>query len=142
MDVSRRNIYIGESVVATIKVYSKVDLVRFGRSKFPSFDGFLAEEIPTPQQIELVRENYDGKIYNVGIIRKVLLFPQHTGELTIEPFELECIVRQQLANSRSFFDDFFGNYRDVRAMRLSKPLQWHCREYFHAYFRFDGYVKG
>ena len=128
VDVSRRNIYIGESVVATIKVYSKVDLVRFGRSKFPSFDGFLAEEIPTPQQIELVRENYDGKIYNVGIIRKVLLFPQHTGELTIEPFELECIVRQQLANSRSFFDDFFGNYRDVRAMRLSKPVKIHVKE--------------
>lgn len=128
VDVSRRNVYIGESVVATIKVYSKVDLVRFGRSKFPSFDGFLAEEIPTPQQIELVRENYDGKIYNVGIIRKVLLFPQHTGELTIEPFELECIVRQQLANSRSFFDDFFGNYRDVRAMRLSKPVKIHVKE--------------
>ena len=128
VDVSRRNVYIGESVVATIKVYSKVDLVRFGRSKFPSFDGFLAEEITTPQQIELVRENYDGKIYNVGIIRKVLLFPQHTGELTIEPFELECIVRQQLANSRSFFDDFFGNYRDVRAMRLSKPVKIHVKE--------------
>lgn len=128
VDVSRRNVYIGESVVATIKVYSKVDLVRFGRSKFPSFDGFLAEEIPTPQQIELVRENYNGKIYNVGIIRKVLLFPQHTGELTIEPFELECIVRQQLANSRSFFDDFFGNYRDVRAMRLSKPVKIHVKE--------------
>lgn len=88
----------------------------------------MAEEIPTPQQIELVRENYDGKIYNVGIIRKVLLFPQHTGELTIEPFELECIVRQQLANSRSFFDDFFGNYRDVRAMRLSKPVKIHVKE--------------
>lgn len=128
VDVSRRNLYIGESLVATIKVYSKVDLVRFGRSKFPSFDGFLAEEIPTPQQIELVRETYDGKIYNVGTIRKVLLFPQHTGEITIEPFELECIVRQQLANSRSFFDDFFGNYRDVRAMRISKPVKIHVRE--------------
>lgn len=128
VDVSRRNLYIGESLVATIKVYSKVDLVRFGRSKFPSFDGFLAEEIPTPQQIELVRETYDGKIYNVGTIRKVLLFPQHTGEITIEPFELECIVRQQLANSRSFFDDFFGNYRDVRAMRVSRPVKIHVKE--------------
>lgn len=128
VDVSRRNLYIGEGLVATIKVYSKVDLVRFGRSKFPSFDGFLAEEIPTPQQIELVRETYDGKIYNVGTIRKLLLFPQHTGEITIEPFELECIVRQQLTNSRSFFDDFFGNYRDVRAMRMSKPVKIHVRE--------------
>lgn len=123
VDVSRRSLYIGESLVATVKVYTKVDLTNFGRSKFPSFDGFLAEEIPTPQRIELVRETYNGQIYNVGIIRKMLLFPQHTGEITIEPFELECIVRQRLTGGgRSFFDDFFGNYRDVRAMRRSKPV--------------------
>lgn len=123
VDVSRRNLYMGESLLATIKVYSKVDLTNFGRSKFPPFTGFLAEEVPTPQRIELVRETYDGQIYNVGVIRKVLLFPQHTGEITIEPFELECIVRQRVAGGgRSFFDDFFANYREVRAMRRSKPV--------------------
>lgn len=128
VDVSRRNLYIGESLVATIKVYSKVNLVSFGRTKFPSFDGFLAEDIPTPQQIELVRETYNGEIYKVGVLRKVLLFPQHTGEITIEPFEVECIVRQQLASSRSFFDDFFGNYRDIKALRLSRPVKINVRE--------------
>lgn len=123
VDVSRSSLYLGESLVATIKVYSKVDLTNFGRSKFPAFDGFLAEEIPTPQRIELTRETYNGQIYNVGVIRKVLLFPQHAGKIVIEPFELECIVRQRLAGGgRSFFDDFFGNYRDVRAMRRSKPV--------------------
>lgn len=129
VDVSRRNLYLGESLVATIKVYSKVDLTNFGRSKFPAFTGFLSEEVPTPQRIELVRETYNGQIYNVGVIRKVLLFPQHTGEITIEPFELECIVRQRLAGGgRSFFDDFFGNYRDVRAMRRSKPVTINVKE--------------
>lgn len=123
VDVSRRNLYLGESLLATIKVYSKVDLTNFGRSKFPAFTGFLSEEVPTPQRIELTRETYNGEIYNVGVIRKILLFPQHTGELTIEPFELECIVRQRLTGGgRSIFDDFFGNYQDVRAMRRSKPV--------------------
>ena len=88
VDVSRKSLYMGESLMATIKVYTRVDLVNFGQSKFPSFSGFLAEEIQTPQRVELVRENYDGKVYNVGIIRKLLLFPQHTGEITIDPFEL------------------------------------------------------
>lgn len=129
VDVSRKSLYLGESTMATIKVYSRVDLTNFGRSKFPSFTGFLSEEIPTPQQIELVRENYNGKLYNVGIISKMLLFPQHVGDLTIEPFELECIVRQRLAGGgRSIFDDFFGNYRDVRAMRRSKPVTVHVSE--------------
>lgn len=129
VDVSRHTLYLGESLVATIKVYTKVDLTNFGRSKFPAFTGFLAEEVPTPQRIELVRDTYNGEVYNVGVIRKVLLFPQHTGDITIEPFELECIVRQRLAGGgRSFFDDFFGNYRDVRAMRRSKPVTIHVKE--------------
>lgn len=123
VDVSRRSLYLGESLVATIKVYSKVDLVNLGRSKFPAFTGFLAEDVPIADRIELVRETYNGKIYNVGTIRKLLLFPQHTGEITIEPFELECIVRERLANSRSIFDDFFGNYRESKAMRKSPPVR-------------------
>ena len=129
VEVSRRSLYMGESLMATIKVYTKVDLVNLGRTKFPDFNGFLAEEVPTPQRIELVREAVDGQIYNVGTIRKVLLYPQHTGEITIEPFELECIVRQRLANGgRSFFDEFFGNYKDVRAMRRSKPFTIQVKE--------------
>ncbi|MDR1756764.1 MAG: BatD family protein [Culturomica sp.] len=128
VEVSKRNLYLGESLVATLKVYSRVDLQRFGRSKFPSFDGFLAEELSSAGPIELKRENYDGKIYNVGVLRRVLLFPQHTGDITIEPLELECIVRQQLAASRSFFDDFFGNYREISFMRISRPQTIHVRE--------------
>lgn len=128
VDVSRHSLYLGESLLATVKVYSKVDLTNFGRSKFPAFTGFLAEEVPTPQRIELVRETYNGEIYNVGIIRKVLLFPQHTGDIVIEPFELECIVRQQVGGGRSFFDDFFGNYREVRAVRRSRPVTVKVKE--------------
>ncbi|WP_251620810.1 BatD family protein [Odoribacter lunatus] len=128
VDVSRKSLFMGESLVATIKVYTRVDLINFGQSKFPSFSGFLSEEVPTPQRVELSRENYDGKVYNVGVIRKLLLFPQHTGDITIEPFDLECIVRQQLTNSRSFFDDFFGNYKDVRVRRSSRPVTIHVKE--------------
>lgn len=128
VEVNRRSVYLGESLTATIKIYTKVELVNFGRSKFPSFDGFLSEEIPTAQNIQLERETYDGQVYNVGVIRKVLLFPQHTGEITIEPFELECIVRQRSSGSQSFFDDFFGNYRDVKALRTSRPLTVNVKE--------------
>ncbi|MEG0795404.1 MAG: BatD family protein [Odoribacter sp.] len=129
VDVSRRSLYLGESMIATMKVYTKVDLTNFGRIKFPAFDGFLTEDMPTPQRIELARETYDGQIYNVGVIQKKLLFPQHTGEITIEPFELECIIRQRIAGGgRSFFDDFFGNEREVKIMRRSRPITVNVKE--------------
>ena len=44
------------------------------------------------------------------------------------PFELECVVRQQFAGGRSFFDDFFGNYRDVRVKRVSRPVTVRVKE--------------
>lgn len=128
VELSRHSLYLGESLMATLKVYSKVDLTNFGRIKFPAFGGFLSEEIPTPQRIELTRETYNGQIYSVGVIRKMLLFPQHTGEITIEPFELECVVRQRLSRSSSPFDDFFGNSQTARAMRRSRPVTVNVKE--------------
>ena len=123
VDVDRKSVYMGEHVVATIKVYTRLNIAGFGDSKFPSFDGFLSQEIPTPGQISLERENVNGTIYNTGIIRKLILFPQHTGQITIDPFELECIVRQRRSGgSRSIFDDLFDNYQDIRVPRKSKPV--------------------
>lgn len=123
LEVSRGSLYVGESLVATLKIYTRVGVSQFGRSKFPPFDGFLAEEVKTPQNIEFRREEYNGQVYDVGVLQQTILFPQHAGTLTIAPFELECIVRQRLSRSRSFFDDFFdSNYRNVRVMTKSKPV--------------------
>ena len=125
IDVSKKDIYIGEPLLAVIKVYTRVDLTNFGRSKFPDFSGFISDELDGNQQIQFVRENYNGEIYNVGVIRRVLLYPQYSGKITINPFELECIVRQRVSGGGgrgSIFDDFFGNYREASVMRRSKPV--------------------
>ncbi len=128
--LDRKSVYMGEHVVATIKVYTRLTIAGFGDSKFPSFNGFLSQEVPTPGQISLQRENINGVIYNTGVIRKLILFPQHTGEITIDPFELECIVRQQRANRRNgFFDDFFDNHQDIRVPRKSKPIKIRVKDF-------------
>ncbi|MGQ1909266.1 BatD family protein [Marinifilum sp. RC60d5] len=130
VNVDRKSVYMGEHVVATIKVYTRLNIAGFGDSKFPSFSGFLSQEIPTSGQISLQRENVNGTIYNVGTIRKLILFPQHTGKITIDPFELECIIRQSRASgSRGFFDDFFDNYQDVRVPRKSKPVTIRVKDF-------------
>ncbi len=130
VNLDRKSVYMGEHVVATIKVYTRLTIAGFGDSKFPSFDGFLSQEVPTPGQISLQRENVNGTIYNTGIIRKLILFPQHTGEITIDPFELECIVRQRRANKRNgFFDDFFDNHQDLRVPRKSKAIKIRVKDF-------------
>lgn len=112
--VNKKNVYQGEELTAVIKIYSKVNLAGFEDINLPDFAGFWTQEIETPNQISLHRENVNGDIYNVGVLKKNLLYPQRSGEIVIEPVEIECIVRQQVKSQRrSFFDDFFGSYKNV-----------------------------
>lgn len=125
INVNKRNVYQGEHIVATIKVYTKLNLSGFEDIKLPKYQGFWTQEIPTPSQIQLQRENVNGQIYNVGTIQKMLLFPQQTGEIVIEPFVLDAVIAQRVQRrSRSIFDDFFGsNYQNVPVHLVSKPVK-------------------
>ncbi|MGD9558344.1 MAG: BatD family protein, partial [Mangrovibacterium sp.] len=96
--------------------------------KLPSYEGFWTRDIDIPGQISFSREVHNGKIYQVGTLKKTLLFPQQTGRLRIEPFEITTLIRQQIRQQRSFFDDFFDNYRTVSARITSDPVSLNVRE--------------
>ena len=121
INLDRKSVYQGEHVVATIKIYTRVDLANFIDMKFPSYNGFYTQDIEIPQQISLNRENVNGKIYEAGVIKKTILFPQRSGELTIEPFEITCAVRQRVRRSQSVFDDFFGTPFQTVQKKLISP---------------------
>lgn len=127
IEVSKRNLYKGEHFLVTIKIYTRLDLARFNDIKLPSYNGFWSQEISTPQQINLQRENVKGKIYNVGVIKKTLLFPQRTGDIVIDPFEIECVIRKQ-SRSRSVFNDFFGGFESVNKRITSPPVTIKIKE--------------
>ncbi len=119
----RTTVYLGEAIQMTVKIYTRVSLTGLGQNEPPSYDGFFTQDIETPSQISLQRENLNGKIYNTGIIDKVLLFPQQTGEINIEPYRLETFYRQRREPSGSLFDDFFSSgYRSVSKMLTSNPV--------------------
>ncbi|MBN2273392.1 MAG: protein BatD [Bacteroidales bacterium] len=108
--------YIGEQIVATVKLYTKLQISGIDqRYKGPDFKGFYTEAIEIPPLRNLERENVNGDIYYTGILQKVLLIPQKAGELIIEPFDLDVSVRQQVKRrSNSFFDEFFEpSVRDI-----------------------------
>jgi hypothetical protein len=120
----KRTVYQGEHIIVTLKIYTRLAITGFGSSEMPDFNGFWSQDIESPTQINLQRENVNGVIYNTGVIRKVLLFPQKTGEIIIEPFKLETYVRQQINTPRSIFDDFFGpSYSNVSKMLESDPVK-------------------
>jgi len=124
VDVTKSSVYKGEQIVATVKLYvsPNVPVRGFDDVKLPSYEGFWTQDIDIPNQVSFNREVYNNKIYQVGILKKTILFPQQTGAIKIDPFEISCIVQQRIRQSRSFFDDFFDNYRNVKAKVTSEPV--------------------
>ncbi len=106
----KQKAYMGEQVTVTYKLYTRLSIAsQMSISKLPQYPGFWAEEIETPNNISFTTENYDGKKYRVGILKRVALFPTQTGELSVTPFELDVPVQVQKKRSNNVFDDFFND---------------------------------
>jgi hypothetical protein len=120
IDLSKTEAFVGEQIVATLKVYTRTNNIDFTDATFPSYDGFYKSEIKdTPKQ--LFRENYKGEIYFVGIFQKNIIIPQKSGEITIDPFELQCRVKVPAGFGRDFFGRKVQNYKTLVANVKSHP---------------------
>ena len=51
--LNRKDIYIGEGIVATIKIYTRKNLAGINEIKYPPFTNFLKNDIETPQTVLL-----------------------------------------------------------------------------------------
>lgn len=123
--VSKTKCYLGEQIVITQKVYSRLDLRGFQNVKFPSYNGFWSQNQENSSNIQLQIENVDGVNYYVGEFSRTYAFPQRIGQLTIDPTELECVVRKQSNKKpRNIFEQFFGTggFEDVVVKVKSKPV--------------------
>ncbi len=129
VEMSKTSAYRGEQIIATVKLYvnPNIPISGFEEVNLPTYEGFYTQDIETPQQINFTREVYDNKIYQVGILKKTILFPQQNGRITVEPFNMSLLVQQRV-QQRSFFDDFFSPTRTVRATINSLPVSVNVKD--------------
>lgn len=150
VSVDKSSVYRGEAILATYKLYTKVNLINYTIDKLPALNGFWSQELKMPDQLELRTEVVNGEQYRVGIVKKVILFPQQSGTLTIDPMQGSCIARVQNQRKRSnnpfdifndpFFNDpFFGTARDVKVNVKSEPVKINVKD---LPADADGYFKG
>lgn len=129
---NKRKAYLGEQILLTYRIYYTIPISQLSVSKAPSYSGFWTKDITendgSLQQSSIVR---DGQQYNVATIQEIVLFPQKTGELIIDPLDITCIaqIRQQRNRSQGYdpFEDFFGDimgsaYTNVRKDIKSQPI--------------------
>ena len=116
---SKRSAYVGEQVVLTYKLYTKVPVSSLSVDKSPSYAGFWTKDISDNNggSLRQSSEYVNGIEYTVAEIQKIIVVPQRSGKLDIEPMTIECIaqIRTESNNRRSndpfdiFFNDPFFN---------------------------------
>lgn len=120
---NKKSGYLGEQIVAYIKVYTKVQIsdIDLRTFKGPEFNGFFVQEVEVPPLRNLEREKVGNDLYYSGLIKKYILTPQRSGKTTIAPFDLTVYQQKQVRRSNSVFDDFFGaSYSSVPVKLTSK----------------------
>ncbi len=125
--VSKTRVHEQECILLTYKLYfAGVDVAQFtNNTKIPEFTGFLKQEMDLGE-IQTELEHYDGRNYQTAVLYQTLLYPQHAGDLQIEPASFEAIVRvQNRAQVRSIFDDFFGSYTNVSKVLKAPGVKIH-----------------
>lgn len=123
LSLSKRDVFLGEHIAVTVKIYTRVDISGINEIKFPGFEGFLKTDLETAPLTSLQRENINGTIYGTGVVQRFLLYPQISGEINIDPVQISVLIRQKSGQSDPFFGDIFPTYSTIPKVVMSKPLK-------------------
>lgn len=109
-EVSKKECYEGEAVVATFKLYSRLqsssEVV-----KTPALYGFSAVDMLDINKAQQSVEKLDGKAYNISTLRKVQLYPAQSGKQMIDPMH----VRSEI--------EFRDSFNDARRTVVERELR-------------------
>ncbi len=114
-NADKTSAWVGEPIIITYRIHTKVSIPSYAINKIPAFDGFWSENLidpnTKPQQSE---EIINGQRYTTALLRKIIVYPQRSGKLTLEPLEAEIIARivrqRQQPNTRDWMDQMFNNF--------------------------------
>jgi hypothetical protein len=99
IDLPKGEVFVGEPLIATLQIYTLIPGLEVRNYTRPEFSGFWKEpiEIPNPSFRERV---LNGRSVQLATVGEFVLFPQQTGELTIEGFDLTGYIRTSFFQGR------------------------------------------
>ncbi|RAJ13917.1 BatD family protein [Arenibacter echinorum] len=102
-EISKTSPYLNEAVTVVYKLYASpsIDVTNFRALDNPKYNNFWSQDIPVTKY-DVQNTTFDGKSYRSVILKRVVLYPQRTGELEIEPLSLDVSL-QVPTNKRDFF---------------------------------------
>lgn len=118
---------VGQQIILDYKLYTTVDIQTFNLVSESDYKGFFTQEV-SQFQARVQREVVNGKSYATKILRRIALFPQQEGALSISPMTLQVGVSEPNGNEDPFGGFFFnGSMHQVttqtNSVRINvKPL--------------------
>jgi BatD DUF11 like domain len=85
--VDKKSCYVGQPVVATFKLYSRLES-KSDIVKNPGFYGFTVQDIISLNDNVAAIETVNGKAFDVHTVRTVQLYPLQEGVFTIDAMEV------------------------------------------------------
>lgn len=125
--VTKTRVHEQEALMLTYKLYfANVDVAQLtNNTKLPEFTGFLKQELEQGE-IQTELEHYNDRNYQTAVLYRTVLYPQHSGDIVIDPARFEAVLRVQTQQrTRSIFDDFFGTYTNVTKMLTAPGVTIH-----------------
>lgn len=124
---SKTRVHEQEALMVSYKLYfANVDVAQLtNNTKLPEFTGFLKQDLEQGE-IQTQLEHYNGRNYQTAVLYRTILYPQHSGDIKIDPAKFEAVLRVQTQQRvRSIFDDFFGSYTNVTKMLTAPGVTVH-----------------
>lgn len=103
-EVSKVSPYLNEAVSVVYKMYvaPSISISNYRPLDNPKYNNFWSQDIPV-SGLDIRNGTYKGKPYRYVTLKRVVLYPQKSGKLDIEPLSLEVTV--DVPTSKR---DFFG----------------------------------
>ncbi|NNJ89604.1 MAG: protein BatD [Eudoraea sp.] len=102
-EVSKATPYMNEAISVVYKLYvsPSINVSNFRPLDNPTYNNFWSQDIPVTSY-NVKNGNYNGKSYRYVILKRVVLYPQKSGSLEIEPLSLD-VTLEVPTNRRDFF---------------------------------------
>lgn len=128
LKVSNTELYKGESLRASLVLYTRVTVENIESLTMPPFDGFWSQELSFDNAPS--REEYNGRVYETYKITELLLSPQESGKIVI-PEAVMDVVAQVVVQDRRNYDPIFGGRQVYRVSRelKSAPVTINVKEF-------------
>ncbi|MGI4803422.1 MAG: BatD family protein, partial [Janthinobacterium lividum] len=123
--VDKTNAYVGEQIKVNYKIYTRVDILGGQPDKAPELNGFWNQDVVSKTNAPWKSEVYKGLRYNVTTIKQSILFPQHAGDLSIDPLSVSFGVRLPLP-AVNILGKVYNNYQDVAYKAKSQAVIIHA----------------